>query len=152
MTLASSLTTIVTSIAGLSVSGLTIKNTDAIPEQADLQYPLLVPRPNEFITDLHSERTTFGINGTARVDLTYNLNYVFLYAPAGTGVSELDAYNGMITMMVAIINAIMSNDTLSGAVDVNLDGVSGIGIIQDPANNQYWGCFWAMHVTEYVQP
>ena len=151
MTLASGLVTVCDSISHISVSGVTVKDLDQIPSHAELQGPLLIPRPNEFITDLTSTRTTFGISGASKVDLVYVLNYVYLHSPIGSGISELEAYAGLITNIVAILNAIINNDTITGAVDINLDGVDSIGTVEDPAANRYWGCFLRFRVTEFVQ-
>ena len=150
MTVASALSTITNSIAALSISGVTIKDIDEIPQSAALLCPLLIPQPNDFVTDVNVEFQSLGSNGTAKIDLSYTLNYVYLHAETG-GVGTFDAYSGLITKLTAIIVKIMSNDAVSGAVDLRLQSVGNIGVIQDPAGNNYWGVLFSFRVLEFAQ-
>jgi len=150
MTVSSAFQTITNSIAALSVSGVTIKDIDEIPQSGRLITPVLFPRPNEFVTEFEPTFQSFGSNGTAKIDLGYNLHYVYLHAEAGTGIGAFDAYNGMITKLSAILVALLSNDALTGLVDQK-PIIEGMGVIEDPSGVEYWGIMFALRVLEFAQ-
>ena len=152
MTFGTGLTTVVTSIAGLTVSGVAMKGTDGIPPSGSMVCPIFFPQPNGFVSDLSVVRTTFGINGAGRLDVTYALNYVYLHAPVGGSLGTFELYAGMVTNLAAILNAIMSNDTISGAADIKPGGIADMGVVADPAGKEYWGTLLVINVLEYVQP
>ena len=54
MTIALHPLTVSASIAALSISGVTIKDVDEIPDSAAMLCPLIVPRPNDFITNIQA--------------------------------------------------------------------------------------------------
>jgi len=151
VTITSAFLTITNSIAALSITGVTIKDVDEIPQSAALICPVLIPQPNGFVSDFSQERVSFGSNGTAKMDFNYNLNYVFLYAEAGSGVGTFDIYSGLMTKLSAILVAFASNDKIDGLVDLETSGIGDIGIIQDPAGNQYWGILISLRVLEHAQ-
>jgi hypothetical protein len=151
MAFATALVTIADSIAGISISGVTVKDIDGIPDRAELTTPIMFPQPNGYVSGLAAERTTFGINGAGKTDLTYSLNYVYLHCKDGSGLGTFAIYSGLITKLAAIITAILSNDTITGAADVNIGNIGDIGIIDDPAGHKYWGVLFSLEVTEYIQ-
>jgi len=151
MTITSSLVTIADSISKLTITGITLRDIDQIPPNASLLCPLLIPQPNDFVTDISTEFVSFGSNGTAKINMQYTLNYVYLHAEAGSGVGTYDVYSGLITNLAKIIVAILSNDAVTGAVDVSLQSISNIGVINDPAGNEYWGVLFSLRVLEYNQ-
>src|SRR5688500_9661643 len=118
MTVTSAFSTITNSIAALSISGVSIKDIDEIPQSGNMLLPILFPRPNDFVTDFSQAFRSFGSGGTAKIDFEYNLNYVFLLAEAGSGIGALAIYSGLITKLSAILVAIASNDAVSGLVDL----------------------------------
>ena len=88
--------TIATSIAGLSVSGVTIKDLDGISEQVHARAcPLLYPKPDGFMSNLRVERDSFGPASNARKTVRYTLSYVYLHAPIGEGRGLFDVYADM---------------------------------------------------------
>src|SRR5687767_6199894 len=123
MTITSAFSTITNSIAALSISGVTIKDVDEIPQSGNLILPILFPRPNDFVTDFSQTLQSFGSGGTAKMDFEYNLNYVFLYAEMGSGLGTFEIYNGLITKLSAILVAIASNDAVSGLVDLQTSAI-----------------------------
>lgn len=149
MTIVSSISTVANSIAGLTISGVTIKDIDQIPDSARLLCPLLIPRPNNYLTDISVNFDTFGSNGTAQISTSYTLNYVFIFCEVG-GISSFDAFAGLVTKLSAILVAINSNDTITGAVDMKVNSVGDIGVITDPAGIEYWGLEFSMRVLEYT--
>jgi hypothetical protein len=151
MTVTVSIATVANSIAGLSISGVNVKDIDEIPDSASMLCPVLIPQPNNFVSNTAFTFETFGSNGAAKMNLEYDLNYVFLYANAGTGVNAFAPYEGLISKLTTILVAIFSNDAITGAVDVKLGSVGDVGIITDPAGNEYWGVLFTLHVLEYVQ-
>ena len=118
MAITSTISTVADSIAGLTISGVTIKDIDQIPDTARMLCPLLIPDPNGFVTDISVSFETYGSNGGAKINTNYTLNYMFLFCEVGSGLGTYAAYSGLITKLSAILVAINSNDSISGAVDV----------------------------------
>jgi len=143
--------TVATSIAGLSISGVTIKNIDQIPESARLLTPLIVPVPNGFITSVKPEMMSYGSNGSPKIDCTYSLNYAFLYAEIGSGINAFAPYEGLLTKLELILETILGNDTVNGLVDMQLENIGDIGTIEDPAGGKYWGCNFTLRCLEHAQ-
>jgi len=150
MTIASTISTVTDSIAGLIISGVTIKDIDQIPEAARLLTPLIIPQPNNFVTDLSVTFETFGSNGSAKMNTNYTLNYVFLFCEVG-GLSAFAAFSGLIEKLSSILVAIDSNDAISGAVDVKINSIGNLGVITDPAGVEFWGLEFSLRVLEYTQ-
>jgi len=150
MTIASTISTVTDSIAGLTISGVTIKDIDQIPEAARLLTPLIIPQPNNFVTDLSVTFETFGSNGSAKINTNYTLNYVFLFCEV-SGISAFAAFSGLIEKLSAILVAIDSNDAISGAVDVKINSIGNLGVITDPAGVEFWGLEFSLRVLEYTQ-
>ena len=150
MTIASTISTVTVSIAGLTISGVTIKDIDQIPEAARLLTPLIIPQPNNFVTDLSVTFETFGSNGSAKINTNYTLNYVFLFCEV-SGISAFAAFSGLIEKLSAILVAIDSNDAISGAVDVKINSIGNLGVITDPAGVEFWGLEFSLRVLEYTQ-
>lgn len=150
MTVSVSLATVADSIAGLSISGVNVRDIDKIPDNASMLTPLLIPQPNGFVTDIAPTFESFGSNAAQKMNLAYTLNYVFLHSQVGSGISAYSAYADLIADFVTIVNAVMSNDRISGAVDIRLQSIGNIGVINDPADNEYWGIQFSFRVLEYV--
>ena len=150
MTIASSLTTVTNSIAGLTITGVTIKDIDNIPDSARMLTPLIVPQPNSFVTDLQVSFETFGSNGGAKINTIYTLNYAFLFCEVG-GISAFNAFSGLMEKLSALLDAINSNDAITGAVDVKINSIGNIGVITDPAGVEFWGLQFSLKVLEFTQ-
>lgn len=151
MAITSTISTVADSITGLSISGVTIKDIDQIPDTASMLCPLLIPDPNGFITDISTSFETFGSNGSAKINTNYTLNYLFMLCEVGSGLGTYAAYSGLITKLSAILVAIDSNDSITGAVDMKLNGISNIGVVVDPAGNEFWGLSFSLRILEYSQ-
>ena len=64
--------TVATSIAALSVSGVTLKDTDEIPEEVFSRHcPVLFPDPDDFITNLRIEPQSLGVGTIRKIDVFY---------------------------------------------------------------------------------
>lgn len=151
MAITSSIATVADSISNLSISGVTIKDIDQIPDTARMLCPLLIPQPANFVTDLSVSFETFGSNGGAKINTSYTLNYVFLFCEVGSGIGAFAAFAGLISKLQSILVAINSNDAISGAVDMKINSIGNIGVITDPAGNEFWGLEFSLRVLEYSQ-
>jgi hypothetical protein len=141
--------TAATAIAGLTVSGVTIKDITAIPTSAALLCPILIPSP-QYVSNVVPTVHTTGGYPAAKIDLNYTLNYIYLHCDAGSGMSQLEIINGLMTNFSAIIAAIVGNNIL-GLIDIQFNGSQEIGIITDPAGNEYWGVMFSLRVQDMVQ-
>lgn len=151
MTVALNPVTVANSIAALSISGVTLKSVGAIPDTGEMVTPILFPQPNGFITDIKVVNQSFGSNTTAALDFNYTLHYVFLFAEAGSGLSQLDPYSPLIQKLELIWETIITNDAVTGLIDVRLEGVEGLGVIDDPSGNQFWGALFSLRCLEHAQ-
>jgi len=151
MTVTCSVNTVASSIAGLTVSGVTIKDITAIPDSAKMLCPIIIPQPNGYMSSTKVIFETFGSNTGAKLNMEYDLNYVYLHCEAGSGVNAFAPFSSLMTNLAAILVTIMSNDKINGLVDMTLGGIGDVGIINDPAGNSYWGVLFSLHVLEFSQ-
>lgn len=151
MTVTCAVNTIATSIAGLTISGVTIKDLTAIPDNASVLCPILIPQPNGYMTNVSMSFEGLGSNGTAAMNLEYDLNYVYLHCETGSGINAFAPFSSLMTKLAAILVVIMSNDKINGLVDMKLQSVGNIGVIQDPAGNEFWGVLLSFHCLEFAQ-
>jgi len=151
VTITSTISTVADSIAGLSISGVTIKDINQIPDTARMLTPLLIPQPANFVTNLQVSFETFGSNGGAKINTNYTLNYVFLFCEVGSGVNAFAPFSALVGKLEDILEAINSNDAITGAVDVKVNTIGNIGVITDPAGVEFWGLEFSLRVLEYTQ-
>lgn len=137
------------SIAALSVSGVTMKDVDEIPTGVDTRAPTILPLP-DYVTNFEVERDSFGGGGALR-SVSYTLNYRLCYKPVGQGRHKtIEYYDVMIDKVALFFDAVMAVDTLTGAVDIAPDGVTNMGLVNDPSDNEFIGCDLAVRITEFV--
>lgn len=137
------------SIAALSVSGVTLKDVDEIPASVDKRASTILPLP-DYVTNFAVERDSFGGGGALRT-VSYTLNYRFCYKPVGQGRQKtIEYYDGMIDKVALFFDAVMAIDTLTGAVDIAPDGITNMGLVNDPSDNEFIGCDLAVRITEFV--
>lgn len=148
--MALAIATVITSIASLSVSGVTIKDDAAIPINAERLGAVLYPEPVDFISDIGLERDSYGGGSVAKMTFSYTLNYTFCYTPVGSGRYGLDQYSDLVNKIAAILDAIIAIDTIGGAVDIVPKRLSGVGPVPDPSGNMYLGCKIAVNIMEFV--
>ncbi len=149
MTITCNFSSIATTISGLSVSGVTIRALDKIPQSGAMITPILFPASN-FVSNLEVEVLTVGGHPTAAIDYTYQLNYVYLHCPAGSNISQMDVISGLMTNFIAIVAAIVGYN-FTGKADVNFLSSQDPGVIEDPGGNQYWGVMFKLSVKEFAQ-
>jgi len=152
MTINCQLETVTSSIAALTITNVRVMDITNIPEGTKLAGPILYPRPQEFVTDIEFTRESQGGNGTALMNLSYSLHYVYLHAPIGAGVGGLfSVYSGLISNLVLIMEKLFASDAITGVVDLQLEEVSSIGPVSDPAGNAYHGVEISLRVLEFIQ-
>lgn len=142
--------TVAASIAGLTVSGVTMKGLGAIPESADIrECPMLYPNPDGFISGFDLAIDSFG-STAGKKTATYKLNYVFLHSKAGTGRGLFDEYADMVAKALAILDAVIANDAITGCVDIQPQDVLNFGPVSDPSGVLFHGAHLVFTVTEFV--
>ena len=151
MTIDFKLQTVTAAIAALNIGDITVKDIDAIPDSARLLCPLIIPNPNNFLTSITFTRASMGGAGSALMDSSYVLNYIYLHCEARSGIDNYASYNGLMTNLSLILEAIFGNDDINGAVDMVLDGVDRVDYIKDPAGIEYLGVMFRLKITEFVQ-
>ena len=151
MTITVSLATITESISNLDIQGVTVKDIDSIPDSAKLLCPLLIPNPTRFITNISTSRESTGGGGSALMNMDYTLNYIYLHCQAPGGISNFSNYAGLVDNLVHIIEAILENDDIAGAVDMTFGDIDRIDTIQDPAGNEFLGVMFSVRIKEFTQ-
>lgn len=146
------LATIATSIAALEIAGVNVYGLDAIPtELTTRNTPALYPEPVNFVSNFSAEHASFDSGTDAPKTVRYNLTYTFAFAPVGSGrANPLELYAGMAEMAFAIWDAVLANDAINGAVDLQPQNTLYFGLVNDPAGNRHHGCQIVLRVTEFV--
>ena len=149
MTLA--ISTICDSISSLSVSGLTIKDLNEIPEAiTGRDCPVIYPKPDGFVTNFEMVRNSFGGGSTAKMTVTYDLTYRLLGAPLASGRGLFDSYSMMVEKVYAFIDAILMIDTMDGLIDIVPADATAFGPVSDPAGGMFHGAGVILYVMEFV--
>jgi hypothetical protein len=145
-------TAIATSIAGYSVSGVTIRDLDDFQDEIKKRsgdLPVLMPAPN-FFTAPKIEYMAMGTGDVAPINVTYTLNYRFFYEEVGAERELANIFQGFIGKVTAIIDAIIANDSTSNAIHLQVVSISPFGVVVDPSGNEFFGCDFGFGVLEFV--
>lgn len=142
-------TTVADAISKLSISGVTLRDIDQIAASVAVAPATFAPKPGGYISNLRVTVDSFGSAGAQKMTLTYTLNYTYYHCQIGS-VLDFGAYAAMVTNIAAILAALMTNDTVTGAIDQQ-PKMSDIGPVLDPAGNQYHGCVFSLDITEFVE-
>ena len=140
--------TVISSIAGLAVSGLKVCSLSSIPEAVDIRTPTIFPRPDGMITNFTQERLSQ--NSQPRLNVVYTLHYRFCHTPIGSGRGLFTQFPAMVNMISAFIDAVQANDTLTGAVDVAVAEIDAFGPVTDPSGIAFHGCDISITIMEFV--
>jgi len=140
--------TVADSIAGLSISGVTVKDINELSASWKSLPNVLYPRPDNFVTGMSLTQAELT---KQKFDLRYTLNYRFLHVQLGNDAVLFAAYPTLIAKIVLIINTIIANHNLSCAVDVSFGGITALGPLPDPAGNVYHGCDFTINVLEFLE-
>ena len=144
--------TVTDSISKLVISGVTLKDTDGIPEEVSERVcPIMFPDPDNFVTSLTVTPQSFGAGTSGKNDIRYTLNYVFLYAQVGSKRYLSDYIVGLVSMTVLILNSIIANDSVTGSVDIAPRIAGNFGQMQDPAGNMFFGVMISVDVREFYE-
>ena len=131
--------TITAAIKGLTVTGVTIRDTDGCMDAVTVRdLPLLSPRPFNFVTLNPVERDTYGASTSAKKTVTFSLAYRFFHSAIGQGRGEWEIFPLYLDKIFAIMDVLIATD-LGGTVDMNLTGIPNLGVVVDDADNQFWG-------------
>jgi hypothetical protein len=142
------LTTITNAIAGLTISGVTIRDMHDIPN-AVAEYPILYPEPVNFIADLSVTRMA-QITAATSWNVEYTLTYTFMFAPLGSG-RGMDLFSPMLTKAMVVVDAIIAAVAgVSGAVTCYLVGIATPGPMSDPSGNQFFGTQIRLRIMEMI--
>jgi hypothetical protein len=142
---------ITAAIAALNISGVTIKDVTAIPQQVtNRDCPILFPFPNDWISGgkAAADETTFGTPSTRLWHVHRTFTYLYLHSAVGAGRELSDYYSGAVTKLENITSAITTLD-VSG-VDVETIAHTGIGVLQDAAGNKFTGCQFDITLQERI--
>jgi hypothetical protein len=140
MTLSSA--TIATAIAALSVSGVTIKDVDEIPESIlPRACPIMFPSPDNWLGGANGEPadgpTTFGTASTRYWIINRAYRYVYLHEAVGATRGLKDVISAMATKADSIIEALFEMDITD--VDVQNVTTGEFGVLEDPAGHGFFG-------------
>jgi hypothetical protein len=143
---------IVTAIAGLSVTGVTLYDLDGIPDQlAERSAPAIFPDPLNAVSNLVVTRQSWGAQSERATDVEYDLTFIYCHSPVGAGRLQLEKYGDMVAGATAFVDALLAADLVAaGAVELEVANVLEFGPVADPTGKQFHGCKIVVHVTEFV--
>lgn len=145
--------TVTNSIAALTFTGsdgtITVKDTDEIPDTIGLDYRVLAPMPEGFITNVELIRDELtGQKLTLKYTLTYRYYHCLIAGALG---GLFSTYAGLITNAAAVLLAFSNDATLTGALDNDMPQISGIGPVSDPAGKGYHGFDVSLRITQFLE-
>lgn len=138
------------SIASVTITGITVCDVHDIPQSGQMICPILFPQPEAWLSDVVQGSKSISVNDAAQSDFSYVLHYVLLLCEAGSGASQTDPYNDLVAKIKAVVQTLLDSDTLAASVEISLNGIEGIGIVQDPSEVDFWGALLSFKVTEYA--
>ena len=141
--------TVANSIAGISITGITLKTPDAIPLNGLTECPYFAPRPDDFITEIALTRESYGTGGSEKMNLAYTMNWQYFHAPI-TQIMNFQTYGDILVNIATILQKIADNDAPSGAVDIQVKDITRIGPLADVAGNSFHGANIAIRVLEFI--
>ena len=149
MALELSINTVTNSIAALSITGVTIRDVDEMPESVNArECPILYPEPDRFVRNMTVEPAAFGSGTGILVDAEYDLVYTFLYKKVGAGRGLYSLYPSMLTLTQLIVNKIIVSDIITGCTELTFAGFENFGHLIDPSSQWFLGTQIILHVKE----
>lgn len=148
---------IATAIAGLSVTGVSIKDITDIPKSINKgNCPIFFPHPDEWYQGTKSEPGQGGLYaGHAGVyDAVRTMRYIYLHSPAVTANIISDTYPDMSDKVDLLYSALAGLNGEAGTLTVQSINVSEFGEIAAPAagtsqiRNRFYGCFFTIQILE----
>lgn len=148
--MAASIGTVTAWIAGLTFTGIGVRDITAIPEVVHPQQcPLLAPDPAGFVSGVSHARLSLRVNTARSYSLTYTLHYVLFFGTAGEGVSLYSRYAGMAAAWGVVVTTILASETPNGAYDIRPTGTPTFGPVRDDTGTVFHGCKFDLLVTEF---
>lgn len=150
MTASMFLSSITDAISSASISGVTVKDADQLAYTWQSQANILYPNPNPpgFMSGFSMNFDSVMQGADAPMTLIYTLNYRFLGTALGDAASFTNAYSGVVSKLILIINAFLALPApYSGRVQLSIGAVD-IGAKTDPAGNQYHGADIQLNIEE----
>ena len=145
-----SIVTVADSISKLSVTGVTIKDLDEIPERAvGFDCPMVYPSPDGFVSNFEVERMAMASGASNVWNITYNLNYRFLHSELGEGLGLFDIYDDMVDKVMDFVDKMLVSDAVTGCVDLTVEDISSFGPVSDPSGSMFHGCDISFAVLEF---
>lgn len=137
---------ICTAIAALTISGVTIYDLDEFPNEVKDRGAVLMPKPDGFITDIQVSRDSF--SGLKTV--TYDLHYMLYGGEVGQGRKVAEGWSSMIGNLCDVLDTIITNDSLSQAIEFEPQDVTNIGPVVDPSGKTHHGAELVFSVKEFI--
>lgn len=148
MTPSLNLANICNAIAGLSISGVTVKDVDELAESWTTEPNILYPNVNPpgFVTEFGVEAEQY-VDGTIGLNsVHYTLNYRFLGTDLGENLKT--GYLNVVNKLTLIVQAILAAPRpYSEDVEMELGNIT-IGPVADPAGHQFHGADFALKIVE----
>lgn len=94
---------------------------------------------------------TYGSMGAAKINSNYSLNYIYLHCDVASGLGAFAPFLGIYQSLQVILETIFTNDVVTGLVDLQLGSIGKVGVITDPAGNEFWGVNFSLKVLEFNQ-
>jgi len=150
--MALAIVTVASSIASMSITGVTMKALNNISSAVQPRdCPLIQPAPENFISGMTVTRDAYGPDAQARKTARYTLNYRFFYMPIGVDRATYFAkYSDFVTLAAAILDAFIANSSPAGAVDLTPPEAFNFGIVQDPTGTQFHGFDVPLGIMEFI--
>jgi hypothetical protein len=141
---------IITAISQLSIGNINIKDVDEIPENAEMALPVLFINPDDPISSIEPTFESFGTMGTAKMNLVYNLNYIYLHAKVGAALSLSSVLPGVISAAALIMETVFSNDVVGTALQFENSSMT-ITVVESASGARFHGATFSFRVLEHVQ-
>lgn len=141
------------SIAGLSVSGVTILQPSSLkPAIQARDCPVIYPA-FDFVAGVTDTVRGLGLAGAALHEYRYTLRYLYAHQPAGSGRYPTENTATILANVTAFANALRAADTTSGSAGalafyVTVSAIDAPAVVADPSDNQFWGAVIALSVLE----
>ncbi len=141
--------TVASSIAALTISGVTLMDLDEVPDALDPRgCPILAPSvaDPQFLTEWELP-VCLTLMGNMQV--AYTLNYKLYQAPVGSDRSLLKLYPAMVATADRVAAALLALTALGGCKHISLAAMPQFGPVSDASGNMFHGAVIALRVTDF---
>ena len=142
--------TVADSISKLTVTGVTIRDLDDMSNEVFARdCPLVMPAPTWF-TVAEVERVNLGSGTAAKWDFTYILSYRLFYQEVGNERNPGSIIPTLAAKTFLFIDAVIANDSITGAIDMELVSSPVFGVVEDPVGKLFWGADIELQIMEFI--